>query len=143
MKSNEINVQVKHSVFNPGLSESDPANKVQVRKWSDDTFYYRVFIFIDGYDLPYVESVTYALDDTFPDPIQTVRRSPANPNCQLVVWTWKDQFTVAATIADKRGNSYAVTHDVTYVSELPTMEDRYEFVETELQSGARPTLVSV
>ena len=142
MKPTEIDVQLKHSVFNPGLPPSDPSNKVQVRPETDDTYYYRVFLYVDGYELPYVESVTYTLDDSFPNPEQIVRRTPANPICQLVVWTWKELFTVVATIVDKKGNSYRITHDVSYVSELPQAEDRYEFVEAESQSVARPTLVS-
>lgn len=142
MNPTQIDVQVKHSLFNPSFPQSDSSNRVHYRKEEDDTYYYRVFLFIDGPDLPYVDSVTYALDDSFPQPIQTVSRTPANPNCQLVIWTWKEGFTLVATITDKKNNNYQVTHELSYAEELPSEISQYKEVEAELKQSSRPTLVS-
>lgn len=142
MKANELEIQVRDTVFNPALPQSDPRNKVHYQKRAKDTYYYRVFLFIDGYDLPYVESVTYTFDDSFPEPTQTVRRTPQNTNCQIAIWTWQRQFTLSATIVDKKGNTYQVMHEMTYAKELKGVpHKRYKQVEADLNAVARPTLV--
>jgi prokaryotic YEATS domain len=141
LQPNALEIQLKDSVFDPALPPTDPNNRVLVSHKGDDTYYYRVFLFIDGYDLPYVEKVTYALDDSFSEPVQTVRRTPATQNCQLPIWTWKTRLTVTATIVDKKGNSYRISHDLVYASELPQDSNLYEYVKEE-PTVARPTLVS-
>lgn len=140
MNANQLNLEVKDTVFSPNLSRDDLNNKVNVRQ-EGDTYYYKVWLYIDGYDLPYVDSVTYSLDPTFPEPVQTVRRTLTNPNCQLTIWTW-GLFTVVATIVDKKGNEYRVSHELSYDKELPTDQNRYHYDKEELKASARPTLVS-
>lgn len=140
MNATEINLEVKSSVFNPALSKDDPRNKVSFRQ-EGDVYYYKVWLYVEGYDLPYVESVTYSLDrSSFPEPDQTVPRTVANPNCQLTIWTW-GLFTVIATIIDKKGNKYQVSHQLNYKEELPTNPDKYEPVE-QARSAERPVLVA-
>ena len=140
MNATEINLEVKSSVFNPALPKEDPQNKVSFRQEAD-VYYYKVWLYVEGYDLPYVDSVTYSLDrSSFPEPDQTVQRTVANPNCQLTIWTW-GLFTVVATIIDKKGNKYQVSHQLNYKEELPTNEDKYEPVE-QAKTAERPVLVA-
>ena len=141
MEANQLNLEVRDSVFNPNLSRDDPANLVNFREAGDDTYYYKVWLYLDGYDLPYVESVIYELDPTFPEPTQTVRRTASNPNCQLSFWTW-GLFTVTATISDKKGFKYRVSHELVYDRELPTDPDKYLKNTEEPKAASRPTLVS-
>ena len=142
MTANELNIEVKDTVFNPGLPRSHPDSKVHVHTEDEgDTHYYKVWLYLEGNDLPYAESVTYTLDETFPNPIRTVRRTPSNPNCQLVIWTW-GLFTVKTTIVDKKGFTYEVAHELSYDRELPEEGERYVYEEKEPSSSARPTLVS-
>lgn len=140
MNANELDIVVKDTVLDPNLSPSDPARKIHFRKVGDETYYYKVWLYLEGNDLPYVESVTYTLDQTFPNPIRTVRRTPSNPHCQLVIWTWK-LFTVKVTIVDKRNNTYEVMHELSYDKEL-TSEHAYMEEQEELNENARPVLVS-
>ena len=139
MIGNQLDIQVKDTVLDPNVP-FDTARKVHVRKQEGGTFYYKVWIYIEGNDLPYVDYVTLTLDETFPDRVRTVNRSPSNPNCQLVIWTW-GLFTVNAVITDKKGNSYEVQHRLSYDRELPTDPDRY-FYEQEDTLAARPKLIT-
>lgn len=139
MNANELNIEVKDTVLDPNLP-ADPLREIHFRKEGEDTYYYKVWLYLDGRDLPYVDSVTYTLDQTFPNPNRTVRRTPSNPNCQLVIVTW-GLFTVTATIVDKKGFRYEVTHQLNYDREL-TSDHKYVPVEKELSSSTRPQLVS-
>jgi transcription initiation factor IIF auxiliary subunit len=141
LNSTELKIEVKDSVFNPNLPKEDPTNLVNVREEADGTYYYKVWLFLEGYDLPYVESVTYKLDESFPEPNQTVRRTPSNPNCQLAFWTW-GLFTIEATVTDKKGFNYQVSHELVYDKELPAENTKYKYAEDEPRAAARPTLVA-
>jgi hypothetical protein len=136
---NQLDIEVKNTVFDPNLSQSDPERKVHVHR-EGDTYYYKVWIYLEGNDLPYVDYVTYTLDETFSDRNRIVTRTPSNPNCQLVIWTW-GLFTVTTTITDKRGYVYEVAHQLTYDKELPKESDKYTY-EKEEALAARPTLIS-
>jgi transcription initiation factor IIF auxiliary subunit len=137
--ANEIDITVKDSVFNPNVPRA-ASSKVQVRK-QGETSYYKVWIYLEGPDLPYIESVTYTLHETFPHPERTVVRSPSNPNCELTIWTW-GLFTVKTAIMDKKGFSYLVDHELSYDRELPPNADAYAYEEDEPLSDSRPKLVS-
>jgi len=132
LAATELNVQVKDTVFDPNLSGS-AAKKVHVRE-EEGTTIYKVWLYLEGDDLPLVESVTYHLHNTFHNPNRTVKQTPSNPNCQLVIWTW-GIFSVRATIIDKRGLTFEVSHYLTYDKELPEDDQSYE-------SEDRATLVA-
>jgi transcription initiation factor IIF auxiliary subunit len=117
-------VQVKDTVFDPNLPPSTKI-KVQVRK-EDSTTYYKVWLYLEGEDVPWVESVTYILHETFRNPERTVRLTPSNPNCQLVIWTW-GVFTVKAKILDKRGQTFEILYRLTYDRQLPPNDDDYDY----------------
>ena len=140
MINNQLDIEVRDSVFDPNVPFT-PDCKVHVRKSKDGTHKYKIWLYLDGNDLPYIESVTYTLHKTFRNPNRIVNRSPANRNCQLVIWTW-GLFTVKATILDKKGFSYEVTHELSYDKELPSDGNRYVYEEEEPISSSRPTLVS-
>lgn len=138
MIGNELDIEVKDTVLDPNLPPSE--RRIYFRKEGADTYYYKVWLYLEGPDLPFVESVTFTLDETFPNPSRTVRRTPSNPNCQLVIWTWR-LFTIKATIIDKKGFAYQVAHELSYNKEL-TKQYAYEEVADESNVSARPTLVS-
>ena len=135
MAATELNVQIKDTVFDPDLPRSAP-KRVNVRE-QDGTTFYKVWLYLEGDDLPYVDYVTYTLHETFQNPVRTVRLTPSNPTCQLIIWTW-GIFTVKATIVDKRGLTFEISHYLTYERELPPEEDAYEHED----STNRATLVS-
>ena len=112
MKSNGLNLEVRDSVYPPGTAEA----KILYDK-STDTARYKVWLYLDGPDLPYVKSATYRLHPTFPDPVRTVARTPSNPNCVLEIWTW-GMFNVQVEIEDKTGARYSFEHWMSYSRDI-------------------------
>lgn len=142
MISNQLNIEVQDSVFDPDLPRSS-SSKIYVRKGRrDKQIYYKVWLSLEGNDLPFIESVTYTLHESFREPNQTVRRTSSNPNCKFVIWTW-GLFTVRATIVDKKGLTYNVARELRYDRELfPAGDSRYVHEEWDASPSDRPTLVS-
>ena len=100
-----------------------------------------VWLYLEGNDLVYVDSVTYTLHETFRVPNRTVKRTPSNPNCQFSFWTW-GLFTVTAAIIDKKGSTYTVAHELTYDREFPKERNMYVYEQDDPNSSERPTLVA-
>ena len=117
----QLEIEVRDTVFDPNVKRS--MAKVYVRR-EEGRPIYKVYIYLEGFDLPYIESVTYTLHETFLHPTRTVRRTPSNPTCNLVIWTW-GLFVVKALIVDIKGATYAIEHALTYDKELPSDSDRY------------------
>ena len=142
MIGNQLEIKVKDSVFDPDLPRS-PSSKIYFHIGRNDgKTYYKVWLYLEGNDLPFIESVTYTLHESFREPNQTVRRSSSNSNCKFVIWTW-GLFTVRATIVDKKGLTYKVTHQLRYDRELyPKGDPRYIHEEWDASPSDRPTLVS-
>ena len=124
MVGNELNVKVKDTVFDPNLPSSTE-RRVNVRV-EQGTTYYKVWLYLEGEDLPNVDSVTYVLHETFPNPVRAVKLTPSNPNGQLVIWTW-GVFTVRAKIADRRGRIFEILYPLTYDGELPPNDEAYDY----------------
>ena len=124
----QMNIAVRDTVFNPNVSQG-LERKVHVRE-RDGKYLYKVWIYLEGVELPYVQSVTYWLHHTFANPAQKVVRSVSNPNCQLIIWTW-GLFTVRAEIEDKRGNIYEVSHELSYDKQLPKEDQSMYDFETD------------
>ncbi len=80
---------------------------------------YRVFLYVEGSDLPYVKSVTYHLHETFRNNVRKVQRTPSNPNCQLVIWTW-GLFEMRVVVEDKFGQTKSYNHLLTYDRDFET-----------------------
>jgi hypothetical protein len=133
-----MNVFVRDSVFNPNLSPSAP-RKVHVREGKDGRPLYKVWLYLEGNDLPFVRGVVYRLHESFSDPVRLVPRSPSNPNCQLVIWTW-GVFVVGAEIQDKKGYVYEVSHTLSYAEQLPDDSSLYVRDKGEFDESQRPTL---
>lgn len=108
------NVEVKDSIIDPDSTD----RTARVRNPKSDTPLYRVFVYLDGVGLPYVNAVTYVLHPTFKDPTRQVLRTPSNPRCKLEIWTW-GLFRVQAIVTDREGNMVTLTHDLQYSKEFP------------------------
>jgi len=133
-----MNVFIRDSVFNPNLSPSAP-RKVHVREDDDGRPLYKVWLYLDGNDVPFVRAVTYRLHETFAEPVRVVPRSSSNPNCQLVIWTW-GVFAVRAEIQDKKGYIYKVVHVLEYESQLPSDSTMYVRDAEDSEGAQRPAL---
>ena len=142
MTNNQLNIEVKDCVFDPDQPRSSSSNIYFHVGKKDKKTYHKVWLYLEGIDLPYIESVTYTLHESFREPNQTVRRTSSNRNCKFVIWTW-GLFTVRATIVDKKGFTYKVTHELRYDKELfPKGDSRYIRDDWDARPSDRPTLVS-
>jgi hypothetical protein len=138
---NQLSVEVKDSVFDPDLPEGHPERKVHVRQSEDSRPFYKVWIYLQGKDLPYVLRTTYRLHETFEDPIRVVERNPTNPNCKLVIWTW-GLFDVGVAIADKSGRVYETVYRMRYDEQLKELKpELYEYEQGAPTSGSIPEMV--
>lgn len=124
MKS-QLRIEVRDSLIDPDLPQSSP-KIAQWFKGEGGKTVYKVWIYLVGDDLPYVENVVYKLHPTFADRIRRVQRSISNPNCELVIWTW-GIFEVGVEMTDKLGNVYEVNHHLTYGRQIE--QGGIEFVE--------------
>jgi transcription initiation factor IIF auxiliary subunit len=105
----DLAIEVRDSPFDPDVSSS----VIRVRKPDSKQPLYQVFLYLDGADLPFVNSVTYELHPTFATRTQTVTRSASNPRCKLAIWTW-GLFEVHATIVDKENQAFRRVHLLDY-----------------------------
>ena len=83
-----IDLVIKSTAVDP---QSGKEKNVYYYKRGNTTFY-KVWIYLEGNDLPYVDYVTYFLHPTFPDPERRIDRTSANQNCTLITWTWGTFF---------------------------------------------------
>lgn len=142
MELAHIDVLVKDSLFDPNQpfdpsQQSKSTPRTVYFKVKDGQTLYKVWLYIEGRDLPYVETVTYRLHPDWWSPAErTVRRELTNQNCQLIIWT-PGFFPVGAIISDKLGRAYETTHELTYGKELEQPDLHYEQVEAD----SRPVML--
>jgi len=115
-----LSLTVKDSLFDPDSSE----RFAQFRKGPTGETLYKVCIYLDGPDLPFVQDVVYNLHETFSPPTRRVSRSLTNPRCKLEIWTW-GIFTITATIETKAGDQLTLTHGLGYGQEISSKETRF------------------
>jgi transcription initiation factor IIF auxiliary subunit len=106
-------VFVRESLFNPASND----RKIYFVKGDEKEKLYKVWIYLEGEGLSFVESVVYKLHPTFPNPERKVARSLGNPNCSLMIWTW-GLFTIEVTINFVTGETLKTKHYTTYDKDL-------------------------
>lgn len=74
---------------------------------------YRVWLYLEGSDVPFVRDITYVLHPTFRDRERRVSRSLNNPNCRLEIWTW-GLFEVKGIVNLSDGRRIKLRHELTY-----------------------------
>jgi len=125
MKETGLRINLRDSVYEPGATGGTILYDASL----PDRARYRVWLYLDGPDLPYVKSVTYTLHPTFPDPVRTVPRSASNPYCAIAIWTW-GTFDVVGDVEDKGGRRHVLKHNMGYDREI-TKDARYEKIQLE------------
>ena len=91
---------------------------------------YKVRIFLEGRDLPYVKQVKYTLHSTFgKNRVKVVQRRPDNLDCGLLIWTW-GIFTVHVAIEDQKGRVTELEHYLTFGEQL--QDDRVKIQKANL-----------
>ncbi len=121
-KGIKYTLEVCDSLFNPyePFSEGEKKKayyKEAINAEGRKTIWYKVWIYLDGQDLPFVKDVTYKLHPTFPNPMRNIECTPDNPKAAFFIWTW-GIFTVEAEITDLKGRNMHTSHYLTYNSHL-------------------------
>lgn len=117
------NVLVRDSVFDPNALGQ---KTVHYSKVADNKARYKVWVYLEGKDLYYVDYVAYKLHPTFQNPVQKVKRTLSNPNCSLVIWTW-GVFNLEVELFLKTGEKIVTTHYLSYDRQLK--KEGIKFIE--------------
>lgn len=131
----KIDLRIVDTIFDPDVYGAEPYPRVPNDKpltayyhKSANSSLYKVWLFVTGNHLPFVEKVTYQLHETFSEPVQTARRTLRNPNCQLVIWTW-GVFMVNATVLDKSGRTFVLNHELDFEKLLQEYDGRIKYIQ--------------
>lgn len=110
----------------------DPlASERVINYWTteDGKTYYKVWLSLEGSELPLVRRVTYLLHPTFTRREVVVERSFSNPQCSYVIWTW-GTFRVRAVIERKDGRVRELVRELDYPQAFKMKDVRFERVST-------------
>lgn len=114
----QYDIALRDSVIDP----DHPSDKVPYKDRKRPL--YRVWLYLNGSDLPYVRAVTYELHKTFKNRFLRVERTMSNPMCKVSIWTW-GIFTVKAIVETKTGDTIPLEHRLTYGDELQNEKLRF------------------
>ncbi len=133
MQVKTYNLDVKDSIFDPNCTDEKQKYIAHFKKHAlskkdeskKDKTFYKVWLYLEGPDLPFVKSVKYYLHKSFPNPVKMVERKASNSNCALVLWTW-GFFTVKVEIEDMKGRVITMEHYLNYGNELKSDKIAWE-----------------
>ena len=108
-----IEIEIKDSV----IEHEDHKPVIYVRNPDSEKPLYKVSIYLDGNDLPYVESVEYELHPTFKNRFKKINRTVSNPDCKFFIWTW-GIFKVKGIVTTKDGSRFNISHQLTYGNQI-------------------------
>lgn len=125
MEKRTYNLCVKDTVFDPNDPQATIQKKATYKKYCqipDGKILYKVWIYVDGYDLPFVESVRYHLHSSFPDRTRLVERDIHNRNCAFIIWAW-GMFNVKAEVFLIGGQMLTINHFLSFGEEIASNDD--------------------
>jgi len=107
-----MDLKVVDTLFDPSSSE-----KVIVFRERGTKRLYKVWLYLEGLDLPYVERVEYILHSSFRNRVRKVSRRYSNQNCAHPLWTW-GLFDVQVRVFMKNGEKKKRRHNLRYDYDL-------------------------
>lgn len=125
MNANTYDIKIKDSVTNPNVYLTGKDSRTAYYKQipgSDTQMLYKVWLYLDGRDLPFVKSVKYILHNSFKNPVKIVERTSLNQNCAFAIWTW-GIFLVKAELEDVKGRIVKIEHYLTYGNQIKNKDD--------------------
>ncbi len=116
-----LDIVVKDTVV-----EKANGNEHIIAKKSTSSTMFKVTLFLEGNDLPFVNKVTYTLHETFKNRIKKIKRSLSNPNCTLVFYAW-GTFTVKVKVESLKGDNLVISHPLQFGSEVQSGKYKIEY----------------
>lgn len=110
-------ITVVDTAIDPNLAPDASGARVVRFQRAGDRDLYKVWIYLDGPDVPFVQAAIYELHPSFAQRVHSVSRTVANPSCALIIWTW-GIFDVKVTLRMKSGEAVELTHKLTYDREF-------------------------
>lgn len=147
-----LDLTIIDTVFDPDVYGIEPYPRIPPENVLDVRYHksgssslYKIWIYLAGYDLPFVDNITYQLHSSFENPYRRVERNLTNPDCRLVIWTW-GIFQINGTILDKSGRTYSISHHLNYGNLLKEFQSRNDvkinYIEDKPDSRAGATLIA-
>lgn len=99
-----LNVEIKDYPFNP----RGGTRVVGTKPGPDGHPLYRVFLRLEGPDLPLVKSAVYVFDSSVSPREVTIPRSETSPDCLYEVWLW-GKFEVNGYVIDVKDQTYPLS----------------------------------
>jgi len=131
VRAQTYRIGVKDSIFDPYARKSKERTAYyRPLANRDDLTYYKVWIYLDGDDLPFVKSVKYILHDSFRNRVRIVESESSNPRCAAKIWTW-GIFTVDVEIEDLDSRIIRMSHHLSYGDEV--VQDGINWIEKVLR----------
>jgi len=124
MEKRSYNLFIQDSLFDPSDPKAALGKTATYKKYPgpDSKVLYKVWVFLDGRDMPFVQSVQYHLHPSFRNTQYQIDKSHSNPNFALVIWTW-GIFNVKAEVTLISGEILVLNHLLTYANNFDSDED--------------------
>lgn len=124
MEKRTYNLYLQDSLFDPNDTKSMERNVATYKKFpgKDSKILYKVWVYLNGRDMPFVQSVKYHLHPSFQVSQYQIDKSYSNPNFSLVLWTW-GIFNIKAEVTLITGEVLVLNHMLTYANKFNTDED--------------------
>ena len=117
MRSRAYHIDVEDTIIDPYQTKSKQKESSHIcayyKEKEGTKRLYKVWVYLNGNDLPFVRRVIYKLHPTFKKRIRTIEKTYENPSCALVLWTW-GLFNVEAKVEFKDGSIVSLDHYLTY-----------------------------
>lgn len=113
-----MDIYIKDSLFDPESIIKRDRNNIE-EKLIGNIYYYKVWIYITGKDIVYVDNVRYTLHSSFGDNerIRIYDRKPSNQYCKFFIETF-GVFDINVEIKLKNGRLLKKSHRLSYDREL-------------------------
>jgi len=102
---------IKDSLIDPNIYSAPNIEIPYFR--NDEDYRYKVWIYLEGPQIFFIDYVIYTLPSSFNITNKTVSRSLTNPNCSFFIWT-NGVFNVQATIFLKSGELITTEHYLSF-----------------------------
>lgn len=113
MKPPGIQVQVVDTPFDPFAKTGERVVDYSKQEGAGGRPMYRVYLRLEGPDLPLVKAVKYHLHESFKPNWVRVERTTDNKSCAVSIWMW-GVFELRAEVEDLAGRKHDILHYLQY-----------------------------